>query len=335
MIPVNVLITAASRRVPLVNAFRAALARQSGGRVIVTDVNALSPAVYSGDRAYLVPLTSDGSYLDEVLAICEAEHIGMLVPTIDDELPIFSGAIPRFAARGVRVIVSPESTTSLCNDKYETCRVLRRNGVAAAESFLPATLPPGIDVPLFIKPRFGRGGVGAVMVRTRRELDFFTDYVADPVIQRYLEGPEFTIDVLCDFTGRPLSIVPRERVVVRAGVIDRGRTVNDPALIELARACTSVLPFIGPINIQCRYFRGRPAVFEINPRFSGGIPLTIEAGADFPAMLLQLHAGRPVPPAIGRFRDQLWMTSYEASVFLDAAHVRLEPLGAPAMRGVA
>ena len=333
--PTNVLITAASRRVPLVNAFRSALARQGGGRLVVTDVNALSPAVYSGDRAYLVPLTSDAHYLDEVLAVCEAERITMLVPTIDDELPIFSAAVDRFAARGVRVVVSPEATTVLCNDKFETCRVLRERGVAAAESFLPGTLPAEPTLPLFIKPRHGRGGVGAVTVRNRRELDFFLDYVSDPVIQEYLSGPEFTIDVLCDFAGRPLQIVPRERVVVRAGVIDRGRTVNDPALIDLARACTSALKFVGPINIQCRVHDGRPTVFEINPRFSGGIPLTIEAGADFPAMLLALHAGRAVPPAIGRFRDQLWMTNYEASVFLDSTRVRLEPLGSPAMRGVA
>jgi carbamoyl-phosphate synthase large subunit len=190
-------------------------------------------------------------------------------------------------------------------------------------------------LPLFLKPRYGRGGVGAVTARTTRELEFFIDYVNEPVIQEFLDGPEFTIDVLCDFTGRPLSIVPRERVVVRAGVIDRGRTVNDPALIELARACTAAVPFVGPINIQCRIHQGRPTVFEINPRFSGGIPLTIEAGADFPAMLLQLHAGRTVAPAIGRFRDQLWMTSYEASVFLDQARVQLEPLGSPVMRGVA
>lgn len=333
--PLNVLVTAASRRVPLVKAFRSALARHGGGRVVVTDVNALSPAVYAGDRAYLVPLTSDPTYLDEVLAICAAERIGMLIPTIDDELPIFSAAVERFAAAGVRVVVSPEATTRLCNDKYETCRVLREKGVAAAESFTPDTLPAEPVLPLFIKPRGGRGSVGAVTVRTRRELDFFLDYVADPVIQDYLDGPEFTIDVLCDFAGRPLSIVPRERVVVRAGVIDRGRTVNDPALIELARACTAALGFVGPINIQCRMKDGRPAVFEINPRFSGGIPLTIEAGADFPAMLLMLQQGRPVPVALGRFRDQLWMTSYEASVFLDQTQVRLEPLGAPVMRGVA
>jgi len=236
MKPINVLVTAASRRVPLVNAFRAAQARWGGGQVIVTDVNALSPAVYAGHRAYRVPLTSDAGYLDEVLAICEAERIGMLIPTIDDELPIFSAAVPRFAERGVRVVVSPEVTTTLCNDKYETCRVLRERGVSAVESFLPEDLPADIELPLFIKPRSGRGGVGAVTVRTPRELTFFRDYVEAPIVQRYLDGPEFTIDVLCDFAGRPLSIVPRERVPVRAGVIDRGRTVNDAALIDLARA---------------------------------------------------------------------------------------------------
>jgi carbamoyl-phosphate synthase large subunit len=62
-------------------------------------------------------------------------------------------------------------------------------------------------------------------------------------------------------------------------------------------------------------------IFEINPRFSGGIPLTIAAGADFPAMLVQLARGRRVPPSIGRFQDGLWMTSYETSVFVDASSI--------------
>jgi carbamoyl-phosphate synthase large subunit len=322
----NVLITAASRRVPLVRAFRAAMARHGGGSVVVTDVNALSPAVYSGDSAYRVPLTSGPSYLDEVLAICDAEQIGLLIPTIDDELPIFGRAASAFAEKGVRVVVSPEATTRVCNDKFETCRFLRAHGVAAAASFLPSTLPATPQLPLFIKPRFGRGGVGAVAARTTRELEFFLDYVAEPIVQELLEGPEFTIDVLCDFEGRPLSIVPRERVVVRAGVIDRGCTVNDPTLFELALACARALRFAGPVNIQCRIHRGRPTVFEINPRFSGGIPLTIAAGADFPAMLLQLHAGLAVEPSIGAFRDQFWMTNYEESVFLPADAVRLDTL---------
>ena len=79
--------------------------------------------------------------------------------------------------------------------------------------------------------------------------------------------------------------------------------------------------FAGAINIQCRIVDGTPVVFEINPRFSGGVPLTIAAGADFPRMLVDLARGTAVRPTIGRFKEGLWMTSYEASMFLPAAAV--------------
>ena len=327
--PTNVLITAASRRVPLVQAFRRALTHLGGGVVVVTDVNPLSPAVYASERAYRVPLCSEPSYIDEVLTICQAERIGMVIPTIDDELTLFGQEAARFAASGIRVVVSPVETTTLCNDKYATCRALADRGLAAARSYLPGEIPRQPVFPLFLKPRYGRGGVGAYRISNRAELEFFLGYVDRPVVQTYLEGPEFTIDMLCDFSGRPLSIVPRERVVIRAGVIDRGRTVKDPLLLKLAARCADALRFIGPINIQCRVVDGHPVVFEINPRFSGGIPLTIEAGADFPLMLLELNAGRRLLPTIGRFRDNLWMSSYEASVFLDGDEVRLNRFTAP------
>ena len=69
MASLNVLITAASRRVPLVRAFRRALDQLGGGTVIVTDVNPLSPAVYAADRAFRVSMASDPGYVDEILAI--------------------------------------------------------------------------------------------------------------------------------------------------------------------------------------------------------------------------------------------------------------------------
>jgi carbamoyl-phosphate synthase large subunit len=328
--PFNVLITAASRRVALVEAFKRALARSGGGRVIVTDINPLSPAVHVADRAYLVPLSDAPEYLDEIASICDAEAVQLLVPTIDDELELFAAARGRFLARGVRVAVSPPATAALCNDKFSTCTHLRARGVAAAETFLPDAVPADVRYPLFVKPRVGRGGLGAYQARTPRELAFFLEYVASPVVQEYLAGPEFTIDVLCDFDGRVLSIVPRERVVIRAGVIDRGRTSKSSALIDLGRACADALTFAGPINIQCRVVDGRPVVFEINPRFSGGIPLTIAAGADFPRLLLDLARGVHVETAIGAFTPDFWMTSYEASIFLDDD--RVADLRASALR---
>jgi carbamoyl-phosphate synthase large subunit len=321
----NVLMTAGSRRVPLVHAFRQGL-RSLGidGRVLVTDVNPLSPAVHVADRAYRVPLATEPDYIPELLAICEAERVRLIVPTIDDELPLFGEAKDQFAHIGTKVACSPASTSVTCNDKFATCEQLRKAGVAAAATFLPDGLPANLPMPLFIKPRTGRGAVSAYQVRTNEELQFFLKYVADPVIQEYLDGPEYTIDVLCDFDGTPLSIVPRERVVIRAGVTDRGRTINDPRLITLAEQACAALPFAGPLNIQCRMRRGEPVIFEINPRFSGGIPLTIQAGADFPQMLLHLALGRRVAPSIGTFREGLWMTSFESSFFLETPHVRMQ-----------
>lgn len=321
----NVLITAGSRRVPLVEAFRRAL-RSAGvrGEIITTDVNPLSPAMHVADRAVIVPLSKDPAYVDALEDVCRRERVGLLVPTIDDELPIIARAKSRLECAGARVVISPAATADICNDKYETAVRLRDAGVSAAESWLPGSVSIGelaARLPLFIKPRGGRGSIGAFPARTRRELEFFLSYVHDPVVQQFLDGPEFTIDLLCDRDGQPLSIVPRERVVIRAGVTDRGRTVKDPDLVELGRRCAEVLDFRGPINVQCRVVAGRPTVFEVNPRFSGGIPLTIAAGADFPRMLVDEALDRSVTPRIGEFIDGLWMTSYESSIFLPGVAV--------------
>jgi carbamoyl-phosphate synthase large subunit len=322
--PINILITAASRRVPLVLAFRNALgALGAPGRVVVTDVNPLSPAVHVADQAYRVPLADDPDYLPELLKICEAERIRLAIPTIDDELELFGASRQTFADLGALTACSSQETAALCNDKYATWRRLASAGVPAARTFLPGELPAKPKFPLFIKPRVGRGGVGAHKIRHQRDLDFFLDYVDHPVIQEYLDSPEYTIDVLCDAGGRPISIVPRERVVIRAGVIDRGRTVKSTALIELAEQACAAIRFFGPINIQCRLRDGWPSIFEINPRFSGGIPLTIASGANFPKMLIKLAMGATLTPRVGEFREGVWMTSYEASVFLEESNLRL------------
>jgi carbamoyl-phosphate synthase large subunit len=327
MRPCNVLITAASRRGPLVQAFQAAL-RDLGipGAVVATDVSAYSPAVHVADRAYRVPLASDPDYIEEILGLCESEGISLFVPTIDDELPVCGAAIESFLLRGVFPACSSLTTALVCNDKYATCARLRRHGIPAAVTWLPGELPPVPRFPLFIKPRGGRGAVGAYTVRDARELAFFLEYVERPILQEYLDGPEYTIDVLCDPAGTPLSIVPRERVVIRSGVIDRGRTVKSDELIRLAERVCAAIPFVGPLNVQCRMHAGVPAIFEINPRFSGGIPLTIAAGADFPRMLVSMARGVSVPPRIGDFRGDLWISKFESAVFVPGSGLELPPV---------
>lgn len=333
MMPMNVLITAASRRVPLVQAFQSALDTLNlPGRVIATDVNAYSPAVHVADRAYGVPMATDPSYIDALLDICAAERVGLVVPTIDDELTVFGEARERFRQIGTFAACSSAATAAACNDKYETCARLGALGVPAAKTWLPHELPASTEFPLFIKPRVGRGAVGAHALHNGRDLAYYLGCLEDPIIQEYLSGPEYTIDVLCDQRGRPISIVPRERVVIRSGVIDRGRTVKSRPLMQLAEQVCEAFLFTGALNIQCRMRGSEAAVFEINPRFSGGIDLTIAAGADFPNLLVQMALGRRLMPRLGEFRDDLWICKYETAVFVQGSSRELPTLAEARVR---
>ena len=152
---------------------------------------------------------------------------------------------------------------------------------------------------------------------------FFCGYVKNAIVQDYLEGLEFTVDVCSDFEGRVLSVVPRERLVIRAGVSDKGTTRNHKRVMEFAINVAEQLQLIGAANIQCKWDGTTVKLIEVNPRFSGGMPLTIAAGADFPAWLVQLRGGRAVPPQIGRFEEDLTMMSFEESLFATEKELKI------------
>lgn len=329
---VNVLITAASRRVPLVRAFRNSVERLGRGRVVTTDINPMSPALYFGHKHHIVPLTTDKYYIPIIESICDAEDVNLVVPTIDDELPIFGRSLHRFEQVGIEVAVSSERTSNICNDKYETYLFCKENGISTPETRLAAEMRfDELRYPVYIKPRFGRGSVNVFLVRNETQLRLFLDYVPDAIVQDELPGTEFTVDVLSDFNGRVLSVVPRERLVIRAGVSDKGITRKNEEVISFARHVSERLRIVGPANIQCKYDARGVSLIEVNPRFSGGIPLTIAAGADFPSWLVQLKAGVEVMPQIGKFEDGLAMMSFEESIFAKESELKAKWSGKPKM----
>src|SRR6187399_2114014 len=210
---INVLITAASRRVPLVRAFRDAVGKFGKGRVITTDINPLSPALYFGHKHHIVPLTTDRYYIPIIESICDVEDVSLVVPTIDDELPIFGRARERLQSVGIRVAISSEQTGMICNDKYETYQFCLKNDIPVPATTLAADIHSRtFNYPAIVKPRFGRGSVHVYTVQNEDQLSLFANYVPDAIIQDYVEGTEFTVDVLCNFNGKVISVVPRERL---------------------------------------------------------------------------------------------------------------------------
>ena len=69
--------------------------------------------------------------------------------------------------------------------------------------------------------------------------------------QQFIEGKEFTVDVLCDLDGIPIYIVPRQRLTIVNGKAIDSVVIEEPEIVKYIRRICSAMHFVGPINIQC------------------------------------------------------------------------------------
>ncbi len=312
----NVLITSASRKVSLVEAFKKALAEEGEGHVIAVDVSPTAPALYRADRHFLVPRTDDPSFLRELSSLCEREAVGLVVPTRDEELPVFAHARSRFEAHGVRVMVADPETIDICQDKLRFADFCAKAGLGTPD--LRDRENPG-PFPVFVKPRHGKGGRGASVARNPEELaGVLSALGGDAVIQEYLQSVEYTVDLFADFSGNVVSVVPRERILVVGGESYVSRTVRNPQIRDEAMRLAKALHLVGHNTIQCFLHAGRVKFIEVNARFGGAAALGFAAGAPTPRFLVRLLAGKEVPPQIDGFRDNLYMLRYTEDLFMDA-----------------
>ena len=289
-------------------------------QIIGVDINRESEIAGSSfcDRFYTVPGAVDNSYISELLRICEAEGVKVLFPIIDAELATIAAQIEMFRARKIHVWLSDLETVQICNDKYETYRFLTENKFPTPQTWLPeeaARQEAELPYPLIVKPRDGVSSIDVFRVEGDSELEAVLKKVKKPILQEYLEGEEFTIDVVTDNDSRLLAVVPRQRIEVKAGISYKGRTVRDEQLIEQAGKIAEALKIKGACNTQCRVMDGRPKFFEINPRFSGTLPLTIAAGVNGPLLLVKLALGQMLDQNYFDFRAGTYMARYLEEVF--------------------
>ena len=307
----NVLVTSASRKVALVRTFQEALAREGGGRVIAADTSPLSAALYRADEGVLLPRSDAPGFVVAVLELCGRHDIRLIVPTRDEELPLFAEQRERFSEAGIRVMVGSPETIRRCQDKLAFIEFCAGAGLAVPRVLDRAEA--SASLPVFARPRYGKSSVGAVKVTTPERLDALD---ADTILQELVGAPEFTIDLFADFSGRVISVVPRERMRIVAGESYVSRTVKSQPLIDAAIALSEGLGLVGHNTLQCFFDGTSPKFIEVNPRYGGAAQLGFAAGANTPWSLVRLALGYEVPSAIGQFTDGLVMLRFTDDVFL-------------------
>ncbi|MCR5507510.1 MAG: ATP-grasp domain-containing protein [Lachnospiraceae bacterium] len=316
---INVLVLSAGRRVELIDCFKRAAKRLNiSGSVVAVDCSETAPALYFADRYRLVPRIDSGRYVEAVTDVCNEEDISLIVPTIDTELILLAENKALIEDRTrAKLLVSDISVINVCRNKINTQRYMEEHGFLVPHLYTEEELKNGeLKFPLFVKPFDGSSSIDTYKAGSKEELDAILKLVGNPMVQDYMEGEEYTIDVFLDFGSNIITMVPRLRIATRSGEIAKGRIVKDTEIMKDVTRLMNELKPVGHITVQCRKTHRGIEYIEINPRFGGGAPMSIMAGADSCENLYRLLRGE-VLTYNEDYRDNVTFLRFDRSIMLN------------------
>jgi carbamoyl-phosphate synthase large subunit len=300
-------------------------------KVLAADMDPWAAGLYlvPPDARTLVPAGAAPGFADAMLDICAALGVDILLPTVDSELEPLAAARASFAAAGTDLLLAPAAALEVILDKLTLARhcadIVR---VPRTEPFGLAFDPRTWTFPVVVKPRRGSGSRGFTFVADAESLATMQRSAA-LIVQEYLPGEEYSIDVLADAAGQVMAAVPRARIRVDSGVSVAGRTVHDGELEGFGRQVALATGLTYVANVQCKRDRaGNPALLEVNPRVPGTLGLTIASGVDMPRLAVDSLLGRPVPAQV-EFRE-VAVVRFLDERFVELADVVGHPDAVPA-----
>lgn len=314
----NILVLSAGRRVSLLQGFKEAV--KTPRHVFAADMAPhLSAACQVADAHFTLPVVSSEAYPAALAHLCATQNIGLVIPTIDPELPVLANLRDSFAALGTKIVVSDQALVADCADKRRTSALFKRHNFSTPKLY-PATELP---FPVLVKPYDGALSRGVELLEDKSQL---TPQIRDNPKNIYCEyidhktHSEFTVDLYYDQNSTLKCVVPRRRIEVRGGEVAKAVVEKNELVALLFDKLGTLKGARGCLTFQLfRHHKTHAAwAIEINPRFGGGYPLSRHAGADFQAWLIAEYLDGHAISRFDDWRDQTMMLRYDAEVILNA-----------------
>ena len=203
---------------------------------------------------------------------------------VDEELENISKNIENFSNLKKKVIISPRKTINICNNKNIFYNFFKKKNIK---------LPPLESKSLcIIKPAVGRGGKNIFTTSDKSIISLFKKN-SKYLVQKYIQGKEFTVDCVFDKNGYLIFSIPRRRILAQ-NVSIIGRVVRHNKLIKEIKKISTYLKFYGPVNFQFIENEKGIWLIEINPRLSGSVIFSIKSGFNPILIAYQIHKNKNI-----------------------------------------
>ena len=288
--------------------------QRAGHEVIAVDPDGLAAGIRLASQGTMVPRADDQAFGAALRELCVETAANALISTVAEELPALIDIRDGLAASGVATWLPTAAAVEACLDKWQFARIAAAKGIRVPATNLGSA--NGVPGSWVVKPRRGRGSRDVHYVDRHVDLAWVLQHVPEPIVQTRLSGREFTVDALVDRRGKLVGAVPRWRMDVKAGICVKGRTFEDATLLAAVAELLSAIGLTGPCNVQGFLAAdGAPTFVEVNPRFSGGLPLSLAAGADFVGEYLRAIFGESIRADRLHYRPGLTMIRHYEELF--------------------
>lgn len=311
----NILILSAGTRNKIIEYFKKELGEE--GKVIATDCNPLAPALYAADANYIVPRIDDPNYLNIIFDICKKEEIKGLFSLIDPELSLIAKHKQEFIDNGIIPFVSDYETVEMCFDKYKMFNRCKELNIPTVKSYIDLDVFKSdldkkiIQFPVFVKPYNGSCSMNIQCINTLKDLEFNMDKYNNLMIQEYMNGTEYGVDVYVDVISKKIiSVFIKKKILMRSGETDKSVSVKNDKLLKLIQKFVTKLEFVGQIDIDVFEKDGEFYISEVNPRFGGGYLHAYECGCNFPRYMINNMSGIVNQQEIDNYETDVYMMKY-------------------------
>jgi len=262
------------------------------------------------------PLVDPGDYVAELSDLVRQHGVRVLLPVTDASVEAILGGRHHLPP-SVAVPFPDLETYRKASNKAAILAEARNVGLAVPETVVldhrDAALPSGDFFPAVLKPHrsvVGGRRFGVQFVDTpdqcRAALRGLAPVAFPVLLQRRIQGPGEGLFVLrwngrivAEFAHRRLREKPPEGGVS----VLRESIALDEELAAAGRRLLDALDWQGVAMIECKRDEssGRAVLMEINGRLWGSLQLAIDAGVDFPRLLVACAMGARVP-GVTRYR---------------------------------
>jgi carbamoyl-phosphate synthase large subunit len=185
---------------------------------------------------------NDQNILNHLKFVIKKNNISIVLANVDKATIVLAKLNERF--KNLNLI---SSNSKLCGIFFDKLKMQNE-----FEKIKLPIIPLSNKIPIFIKPRKGSASKNTCIIKNKKNLRYCLSKNSKNkfIMQKYINGIEYTVDAYISKNGCFIGAVPRIRNKVTDGESTQTTTVKNKKILNLTKKIINNFKFRGPICLQ-------------------------------------------------------------------------------------